>query len=210
MLGNKEVMAKNINKYMKKSNMTRKDLSKKLGVGYTTVTDWVNGVSYPRIDKIEMMSNLWNIQKSDLVEDGTRIVHNVIPTINIPVVNSVSAGMPTYNETDVIDYISVMNTSIKNDKEYFGLIVSGDSMDLEFKDGDIVVVEKDAQVENGEIAVVAVNGYDATVKRIKRDYDRNIIMLIPESTNREHETQIYSMNDDVHIIGKVVGMNRSY
>ena len=210
MLGNKEVMTKNINKYMKKSNMTRKDLSKKLGVGYTTVTDWVNGVSYPRIDKIEMMSNLWNIQKSDLVEDSTRIVHDVTPTINIPVVNSVSAGMPTYNETDVIDYISVMNTSIKNDKEYFGLIVSGDSMDLEFKDGDIVVVEKDAQVENGEIAVVAVNGYDATVKRIKRDYDRNIIMLIPESTNREHETQIYSMNDDVHIIGKVVGMNRSY
>ena len=210
MLGNKEVMAKNISKYMKKSNMTRKDLSKKLGVGYTTVTDWVNGVSYPRIDKIEMMSNLWNIQKSDLVEDGTRIVHNVIPTINIPVVNSVSAGMPTYNETDVIDYISVMNTSIKNDKEYFGLIVSGDSMDLEFKDGDIVVVEKDAQVENGEIAVVAVNGYDATVKRIKRDYDKNIIMLMPESTNREHETQIYSMSDDVHIIGKVVGMNRSY
>ena len=210
MLGNKEVMAKNINKHMKKSNMTRKDLSKKLGVGYTTVTDWVNGVSYPRIDKIEMMSNLWNIQKSDLVEDSTRIVHDVTPTINIPVVNSVSAGMPTYNETDVIDYISVMNTSIKNDKEYFGLIVSGDSMDLEFKDGDIVVVEKDAQVENGEIAVVAVNGYDATVKRIKRDYDKNIIMLMPESTNREHETQIYSMNDDVHIIGKVVGMNRSY
>ena len=210
MLGNKEVMAKNINKYMKKSNMTRKDLSKKLGVGYTTVTDWVNGVSYPRIDKIEMMSNLWNIQKSDLVEDSTRIVHDVTPTINIPVVNSVSAGMPTYNETDVIDYISVMNTSIKNDKEYFGLIVSGDSMDLEFKDGDIVVVEKDAQVENGDIAVVAVNGYDATVKRIKRDYDKNIIMLMPESTNREHETQVYSMNDDVHIIGKVVGMNRSY
>ena len=210
MLGNKEVMAKNINKYMKKSNMTRKDLSKKLGVGYTTVTDWVNGVSYPRIDKIEMMSNLWNIQKSDLVEDSTRIVHDVTPTINIPVVNSVSAGMPTYNETDVIDYISVMNTSIKNDKEYFGLIVSGDSMDLEFKDGDIVVVEKDAQVENGDIAVVAVNGYDATVKRIKRDYDKNILILLPESSNREHQAQIYSMNDDVHIIGKVVGMNRSY
>ena len=210
MLGNKEVMAKNISKYMKMSNMSRRDLSEKLNVAYTTVTDWVNGVSYPRIDKIEMMSNLWDIQKSDLVEDGTRIVHNVTPTINIPVVNSVSAGMPTYNETDVIDYIAVMNTSIKNDKEYFGLIVSGDSMDLEFKDGDIVVVEKDAQVENGDIAVVAVNGYDATVKRIKKDYDKNVLILLPESSNREHQAQVYSMNDDVHIIGKVVGMNRSY
>lgn len=212
MLGNKEVMAKNISKYMKMSNMSRRDLSEKLDVAYTTVTDWINAKNYPRIDKIEMMANMWGVQKSDLVEDGQLVNNNhvVTPTINIPVVNSVSAGMPTYNETDVIDYISVMNTSIKNDKEYFGLIVSGDSMDLEFKDGDIVVVEKDAQVENGDIAVVAVNGYDATVKRIKRDYDKNIIMLMPESTNREHETQIYSMNDDVHIIGKVVGMNRSY
>lgn len=195
----------------KQLKMTLEDVAKIVGVGRSTVRKWENG-------------DIENIGRSNIVKlaEALRVSpyyimgleetdsHVVVPTINIPVVNSVSAGMPTYNESDVIDYIAVMNTSIKNDKEYFGLIVSGDSMDLEFKDGDIVVVEKDAQVENGEIAVVAVNGYDATVKRIKKDYEKNIIMLIPESTNREHETQVYSMNDDVHIIGKVVGMNRSY
>ena len=40
-----------------------------LGVKYTTLTDWVNGNSYPRIDKIEMMANFFGIEKSDLVED---------------------------------------------------------------------------------------------------------------------------------------------
>ena len=204
-------MDKPLKERRKQLKMTLEEVAEIVGVGRSTVRKWENGdienIGRSNIVKLAKALRVTPYYIMGIEEEDVGIV---TPTINIPVVNSVSAGMPTYNETDVIDYISVMNTSIKNDKEYFGLIVSGDSMDLEFKDGDIVVVEKDAQVENGEIAVVAVNGYDATVKRIKRDYDRNIIMLMPESTNREHETQIYSMNDDVHIIGKVVGMNRSY
>ena len=204
-------MSQPLKERRKQLKMTLEEVAEIVGVGRSTVRKWENGdienIGRSNIVKLAKALRVTPYYIMGIEEEDVGIV---TPTINIPVVNSVSAGMPTYNETDVIDYISVMNTSIKNDKEYFGLIVSGDSMDLEFKDGDIVVVEKDAQVENGEIAVVAVNGYDATVKRIKRDYDRNIIMLIPESTNREHETQIYSMNDDVHIIGKVVGMNRSY
>lgn len=204
-------MDKPLKERRKQLKMTLEDVAEIVGVGRSTVRKWENGdienIGRSNIVKLAKALKVTPYYIMGIEEEGVGIV---TPTINIPVVNSVSAGMPTYNETDVIDYISVMNTSIKNDKEYFGLIVSGDSMDLEFKDGDIVVVEKDAQVENGEIAVVAVNGYDATVKRIKRDYDKNIIMLIPESTNREHETQVYSMDDDVHIIGKVVGMNRSY
>ena len=204
-------MDKPLKERRKQLKMTLEEVAEIVGVGRSTVRKWENGdienIGRSNIVKLAKALRVTPYYIMGIEEEDVGIV---TPTINIPVVNSVSAGMPTYNETDVIDYISVMNTSIKNDKEYFGLIVSGDSMDLEFKDGDIVVVEKDAQVENGDIAVVAVNGYDATVKRIKRDYDKNIIMLMPESTNREHETQIYSMNDDVHIIGKVVGMNRSY
>lgn len=204
-------MDKPLKERRKQLKMTLEDVAEIVGVGRSTVRKWENGdIENIGRSNIVKLAKALNVTPYYIMGIEEKDVGVITPTINIPVVNSVSAGMPTYNETDVIDYISVMNTSIKNDKEYFGLIVSGDSMDLEFKDGDIVVVEKDAQVENGEIAVVAVNGYDATVKRIKRDYDKNIIMLIPESTNREHETQVYSMNDDVHIIGKVVGMNRSY
>ena len=68
-LGNKEVMSKNIKKYLDIHGMSRKDLSKRLNVGYTTVSDWINAITYPRIDKIEQMANMWNIQKSDLVEE---------------------------------------------------------------------------------------------------------------------------------------------
>ena len=68
-LGNKEIMAKNIQYYMDKYNKTRQDMCEALGVKYTTFTDWVKGKSYPRIDKIELMANYFGITKADLVEE---------------------------------------------------------------------------------------------------------------------------------------------
>ena len=68
-LGNKEIMAKNIQYYMAKYGKTRQDMCEALGVKYTTFTDWVKGNSYPRIDKIELMANYFGISKADLVED---------------------------------------------------------------------------------------------------------------------------------------------
>lgn len=68
-LGNKEIMAENIQYYMDKFNLTRNDMCSAIGVKYTTFTDWVNGNSYPRIDKIELMANYFGINKSDLIEN---------------------------------------------------------------------------------------------------------------------------------------------
>lgn len=72
-LGNKEVMASNIKYYMNMYKKTRNDLCDALGIKYSTLSDWLNGNKYPRIDKIEMLANYFNIEKSDLVEDKSRI-----------------------------------------------------------------------------------------------------------------------------------------
>lgn len=68
-LGNKITMAKNITYYMEKNNKTRSEMSEILNVPYTTFTDWIKAKTYPRIDKIEMMSNYFGISKADLVEE---------------------------------------------------------------------------------------------------------------------------------------------
>lgn len=70
-LGNKKIMAKNIQYYMDINKKSRMDMCEALGVKYTTFTDWVKGNTYPRIDKIELMANYFGIQKSDLVEEHT-------------------------------------------------------------------------------------------------------------------------------------------
>lgn len=68
-LGNKEIMAKNIKRLMDLHRKERSDICKDLGFKYTTFTDWINGKTYPRIDKIEMMANYFGVSKSELVED---------------------------------------------------------------------------------------------------------------------------------------------
>ena len=67
-MDNKDIFAFNLNRYMKLKGITRNDISAALGISYFTVSDWVNGKKYPRMDKVEMLANLFGIKKSDLIE----------------------------------------------------------------------------------------------------------------------------------------------
>lgn len=75
-LGNKPVMAANIKYYMKVKGVNAKELSKALNVPYTTVLSWTKAEYYPRIDKIEMMSDYFGILKSDLIEEKQKQSEN--------------------------------------------------------------------------------------------------------------------------------------
>ncbi len=68
-LDNKDIMARNIQYYMKIQGRSRRDVCEAIGVKYTTFTDWVKGYAYPRIDKTELMANYFCVSKSDLVEE---------------------------------------------------------------------------------------------------------------------------------------------
>lgn len=67
-LGNKAIMAENIQRLMDSRGIDRNKICADLGFKYTTFTDWVKGKTYPRIDKIEMMANYFGVNKSELVE----------------------------------------------------------------------------------------------------------------------------------------------
>ena len=70
MIENKQVMARNITKYMNEKGVTASELCQALGFKHNTFSDWVNAKAYPRIDKIEMMANYFGISKACLVEES--------------------------------------------------------------------------------------------------------------------------------------------
>lgn len=78
-LGNKEIMAKNIKKYINQKGVTASEVASYLGVPLSTFSYWINAKSYPRIDKIEMMANYFGIKKSDLVEEFSSYVPDFEP-----------------------------------------------------------------------------------------------------------------------------------
>lgn len=65
----KEVMAKNLKKYMNRAGKNQKDMADIVGVSTATFSDWINAKKYPRIDKIEIMADYFGILKSDLIEE---------------------------------------------------------------------------------------------------------------------------------------------
>ena len=66
---NKQIMARNIKRFMEKKGVTNQQLCDALDFKYTTFMDWIKGVTYPRIGKVEAMANYFGCEKSDLIED---------------------------------------------------------------------------------------------------------------------------------------------
>lgn len=61
---------KNLIYYLNLRQKTQSDLAKAIGVAKTTVSSYVNGVSMPRMDKIDKICDYLNIKRSDLLESS--------------------------------------------------------------------------------------------------------------------------------------------
>ena len=66
---NKEVFARNLKRFVDMSGKDRKEIVKALGIPYSTLTDWMNGNKYPRINNMEKLAEYFGVSKSDLIED---------------------------------------------------------------------------------------------------------------------------------------------
>ncbi|CYU92330.1 helix-turn-helix transcriptional regulator [Streptococcus suis] len=79
---NKDIFSKNLKYYMDKKGVDRNQLCSDLDLKYTTVRDWIKGITYPRIGKIELLANYFGINKSDLIEEKSTIPSSSIPLPN--------------------------------------------------------------------------------------------------------------------------------
>ena len=92
---------------------------------------------------------------------------------------------------------------IVNPEEHLFLRVNGESMNKVVRNGAFALIHKQDMVDDGEIAVVLVNGYDATLKKFTRQGD--MIILEPQSNDDSFKTQVYDKNTPIKILGKYVG-----
>lgn len=122
-----------------------------------------------------------------------------------PVYGQISAGKPNWAEECIEGRLPIDPDlmGIVNPQEHFFLRVNGESMNNVVKNGAFALIHKQDMVEDGEIAVVLVNGYDATLKRFTKKGD--VVVLEPDSTDPSFKTQIYDKTTSIKILGKYVG-----
>lgn len=208
-------------------NLTQEGLAKALNTKYGTnfnkgmISKWENDKEEPRMDSIRYIADFFDVsldellglKNNDMVKESLTVYEVVEKDfsniVTIPVVGTIVAGQPVLAEQNIEGYMPILSAFISKHKQYFYLRVKGNSMNLEFPDGSYVLVERTNEVENGSIAVVLVNGYEATVKKIS--INNNIITLIPMSSDPSYQPQIYDITrDEVNIIGKVVQAVKLY
>lgn len=202
----KDIFSRNLKYQLNIHKKTQADIVNDLNITSSTVSDWVNGKKYPRMDKVQILADYLGILKSDLVEeksnDDSDYINNIykIDKIKLPFLGSVACGEPIYADEDRESYIMV-GTDIHAD---FCLQCKGDSMiNARIHDGDIVFVRKQDIVNNGEIAVVIIDD-EATLKRFYYYKEQNMIILRPENNKYQDIVLTGEELEKVKVIGKAV------
>ncbi|MGR3495844.1 transcriptional repressor LexA [Citreimonas sp.] len=124
----------------------------------------------------------------------------------LPLLGRIAAGRPIEAIDDAPAGIGVPGHMISTRARHYALEVRGDSMiDAGINDGDVVIIRETAHADDGEIVVAQVDGYEATLKRIRHSGD----MVILEAANPAYEARVLSAGS-VSVQGRLVGLIRTY
>ena len=151
---------------MDKKEISPAELSRLSGITPSSISDYLTGKYEPKQDKIDLIARALNISPAWLMGyDSERSTRK--KGTRIPVLGRVAAGIPIEAITDVDDWEEIPESMAKTG-EYFALRITGNSMEPRMLDGDVVIVKRQSDVDSGDVAVVLVNGNDATVKQITK------------------------------------------
>lgn len=146
-------------------------------------------------DLFSLLDGKVNITDEPMFETSTNAVV-------IPVLGRVAAGIPMTASEYIVDTEEIP-AAMAADGEYFGLMIKGDSMEPKISNGDVVIVRKQADADDGDIVIALVNGDDAVCKRLKK-YNDGISLI---SNNPAYEPMYFNNTEisekPVQIIGKV-------
>ncbi len=149
-----------IKKRRSELGLTLLDIAKKMEVNEATVQRWESGnIKSLRQGRLAQLAEILKVSPAELMGWTNERQRHLIP-----VLGDVPAGIPIEAATNIIDYEEI-SEEMARAGDHFALRIRGDSMEPRFKEGDVVIVRKQETVDNGQVAVVMVNGNDATVKK---------------------------------------------
>ncbi|MGG0756240.1 LexA family protein [Brevibacillus laterosporus] len=203
----KKEISENIKRLLKTRGWTQLKLSEISGISKSTLSDYINCRTLINPGNVEKLSEAFSVHKYDIDPSFKRTGkindlfanHEENPTFTpVPIVGSISCGNGVIAYEDIEGYEDTPNSWL-NGGEYFYLRAKGDSMiNARIYDGDLLLIRKQAEVENGEIAAVFIDG-NAVLKRVYKT-DSTLIL---QSENPNYKPVVVDGSNNSKIIGRL-------
>ncbi|MEG0917637.1 MAG: XRE family transcriptional regulator [Myroides sp.] len=180
-------------------------LSKDTGIPTSSLTDWKKGRSKPKLDKLQILADYFCVSVSYLSGETTERAEKKAVNDNfvqLPLYNQICCGTGCFIDDEIIEYISLPDTMLNKNSEYFAQYAKGDSMINEnINDGDLLIFEKTCTLENGQVGCFCANDDYAMCKKFYKTSE-GVIMLNP--SNDEYDPIIISeSNNCFRVLGKL-------
>lgn len=187
----------------KSAGLTQLELAKKTELSRSYIGDIEKDRYNPSVSTLQLIATATNTPLENLLP-SSKTASSTGRGVRIPVLGRVVAGIPLEAVEEILDYEEIA-PELAATGDFFALKIRGHSMEPRMLEGDVVIVRRQDDVDSGDIAIVLVNGNEATVKRVKKQEDG--ITLIATNTS-VYEPHFYSNKEiqslPVQILGKVV------
>ena len=191
----------------KQRGVRQTELAAAIGVAQPTLSGWESGKFQIDDESKIKLADYFGVSIDYLM--GRDDIQPPVKGVRVPIYGSVPAGIPLEAIENIEGYEEI-TPALASKGEYFALKIRGESMSPFILNNDIVIVRKQSEIESGDIAIVLVNGDEATCKTVKISDDG--ITLIGHNT-LVYPPHFYSQKEiatlPVRIIGRVVEVKRS-
>ena len=226
-----ETTGKRIKEALDIRHMKQIELARATGLGRGAISQYVSDKVTPKQDKLYLMakallvSPTWLMGYDVPMDDESPAPPAAQPPsapyraplpehpaannyVRIPVLGTIPAGIPSEAVEEVLDYEDIPADMAKHG-QFYGLVARGHSMEPTINDGDVVIIRQQPTVESGEIAVVKLNGNEATLKEVKTT-DEGIFIIGHNHAAFEPMFFTHEQARDLplRILGKAVELRR--
>ena len=201
-------------------NISQQELSELSKIPKSSISQYLSGYAKPKQDRIYAISKALNINEAwllgyDVPVDNIKSIEDhdtnqKVKSVRIPVLGEIVAGIPIDAYQEILDFEEI-TPELAATGDFFALKVKGDSMSPRIAAGDVVIVRQQNDIENGDIAVVFVNGDTATLKKVLKH--ENGITLVAFNT-AVYEPHFYTNKEveelPISIGGKVIELRAKF
>ena len=216
-MNSRDIFINNLKVIMKERKVSRRQLAEGLNIPYTTLTDWCTGRIFPRVEKINLIADYFNIKKADLIEEITDEDDDALydDVVKIDVFSKIflDSVWCFKNESFKIDEELIPPEWIKNHQSYFGLIMNDSSMDPEFHKDDCLIIRECKKMDKDGFYCVLEKDSDYTkIRKLIHINDGVMVMPLNMSDNIQPKTYLKGTPEFefLRIIGIVVQVKRKY